>query len=121
MIWKQKKKELYEILKIMITQRRYGRGHRVRFNRPQEHSMIHVFDNNAGDFSAYYAAQKWLRDNGYSYGSTDAFNHFVAAQKGEYTLPLKLHNFTPHDMKMVDAVIYSLDFRSGTIEVWELR
>lgn len=62
-------------------------------------------------------AQAWLHKHGYSCGST-CLSPYVAIQKGEYTLPQKVHNFDKEDMALIDGVIYSLDYRNGEVEIW---
>lgn len=65
--------------------------------------MKHTFKNTGETFSAMWAAKKWLRNNGYSYGSTDSRSSKVAIQKGEYTLPQKVHNFSRADFGRADG------------------
>jgi hypothetical protein len=73
-------------------------------------------------FGAMYAAQHWLKDNGYSYGSTSkdrktCGNEPVAIMKGEYRLPQKWHNFTAQDKTMADGVMIAFDWREGDVRV----
>lgn len=74
------------------------------------------FENTGNTFSAAYAAYSWLKDRGFSYGST-CFSPYVAIQKGEYGLPQKLHNFSREDIKLIDGVIYSTDYRDGAVTI----
>lgn len=88
----------------------------IRFNRPLPEKII-KFYNSGEIFSALYEAKVWLSERGYSYGST-CQSPYVAIQKGEYTLPQKLHNFDKEDITLIDGVIYSLDYRNGDVEIW---
>lgn len=86
--------------------------------RPKEAKFIKIFHNTGSTFSAYYAAETWIRNNGFSSGSTECgISPYVAIQKGEYTLPNKLHNFSKIDIEMMDGVIYSRDYRDEDIEI----
>lgn len=69
-------------------------------------------------FDAFYQAQSYLNDLGYSYGSlavTSSPN--VAVKKGEYDLPEKWHNFDKEEISLIDGVIISSDYREGQITV----
>jgi|SRR6187402_1619229 len=73
-------------------------------------------------FGAMYEAQRWLKDNGYSYGSTDTDirtcgNYPVAIMKGSYILPQKWHNFTAQDKIMADGVMIAFDWREGDVRI----
>lgn len=75
-----------------------------------------------GTFKSMYAAMRWLKENGYEYGSTCKDRTYggnmpVAIQKGEYDLPQKWINFDIEDKKSVDGVIVSNDFREGSVIV----
>lgn len=95
------------------------RGKQWTFVRPAKEGSVIRFLNSSGEtFGAKYQAQKWLHEHGYSYGSTD-LSPYVPAMKGErYDLPQKLHNFDREDLKRVDAVMFSYDYRDGWVEVW---
>ena len=88
----------------------------IRFNRPSPEKRL-TFYNDGRTFSAMYQAQAWLRERGYSYGST-CLSPYVAIQKGKYTLPQKMHNFDKEDLALIDGVIYSTDYREGEVEIW---
>ena len=69
-------------------------------------------------FDAYYQAQSYLNDLGYSYGSlavTSSPN--VAVRKGEYDLHEKWHNLDKEEITSIDGVIRSLDYREGQVTV----
>lgn len=81
-----------------------------------------------GTFQSMYAAQGWLKKNGYSYGSTcksrvTGASLPVAIQKGEYDLPQKWIHFEKEDKDNVDGIMISHDFREGdvTIVLYELK
>lgn len=82
-----------------------------------------TFDKPDGvTFGALYAAQHWLKEHGYSYGSTDkdrrtCVNNPVAIMKGEYLLPQKWHSFTSQDKSMADGVMIAFDWREGSVRV----
>lgn len=67
-------------------------------------------------FGAMYNAQKWLSDNGYSYGSTSV-GADVPVVKGEYDIPQKWHNLSKSDIEGLSGVIHSIDYREGVVEV----
>lgn len=69
-------------------------------------------------FDAFYQAQSFLTDLGYSYGSlavTSSPN--IAVKKGEYNLPQKWHYLDKKDISSIDGVIRSLDYREGSVTV----
>ena len=89
----------------------------IGFSRPSSDQVL-IFKNDGGTFSGMYEAQSWLHKNGFSYGSTCVPCPYVAIQKGGYTLPQKFYNFDKEDVKHIDGVIYSLDYRNGDVEIW---
>jgi len=94
-------------------------GRKVNF-KPKKIKFKKVFENIGGEYSTFtglYAAEKWLREHGFKYGSLD-FGAYVAITKGEYNLPQKLHNFDKEDTGKIAGVIYSMDYREGSVEVW---
>lgn len=94
------------------------RGKQWNFIRPADPKKVMRFENTGEDFSAMYQAQHWLHENGYRYGSSD-WSRYIPAMKGDrYTLPQKLYNFDREDYDQVSAVMYSLDYRNGWVEVW---
>jgi hypothetical protein len=73
-------------------------------------------------FGAMYAAQGWLKEHGYSYGSGDSNRQTggsnpVAVIKGAYGLPQKWHNFTKEDKQKCDGVMIAYDWREGDVRV----
>lgn len=70
-------------------------------------------------FGAYYAACKWVAENGYSYGSMDAGprHNPIALVKGKYNLQEKWHNFTKEDKSKCDGVMLAYDWREGDVRV----
>lgn len=75
-----------------------------------------------GTFQSMYAAQSWLRENGYSYGSTSkdrktCQNLPVAICFGNYVAPQKWANFDDDDVESVDGIMTSNDWREGEVKV----
>lgn len=71
-----------------------------------------------GTFQSMYAAQAWLKENGYDYGSTCAMSP-TAIVKGEYEsydLPQKWKNFSYVEKNMVHGVMVG-DNREGPVFV----
>lgn len=64
-----------------------------------------------------FAAESWLKSQGYSSGSTTHGYQPVAIMKGEYLLPQKWHNFTREDKAMIDGVMISTDWREGEVKI----
>lgn len=76
------------------------------------------FENTGVTFSALYAAQEWLKANGYSYGSLCGPGAPVAVCRGEYRLPQKWRNMDKKERAFVDGRMEaSPDFRSGEVKV----
>lgn len=73
--------------------------------------------NEPGTFKSMWAAERWLSENGYSFGSTTHGNNPVAIRKGEYDLPQKWNNFTKSGKASVDGVMVSSDWREGSVKV----
>lgn len=73
-----------------------------------------------GTFESLYAAQSWVRSKGYVYGSLCG-DAPVALRKGqsfsEYDLPEKWRNMSDEDIKSIDGVIKSRDYRDGSVTV----
>ena len=67
-----------------------------------------------GTFQSRYAAQRYLTDYGFDYGSLDVPNP-VAFVKGEYELPWKWHNINSAGKELIDGVMVSNDWREGTV------
>ncbi|PTQ70387.1 hypothetical protein [Pseudomonas sp. GV071] len=68
-----------------------------------------------GDFEAWRAAQRWLMENGYSYGSTCVM-HPVAVLKGEWCIA-KWRNLTRKEIDELDGKV-SGNFREGPVTVY---
>jgi hypothetical protein len=77
-----------------------------------------------GTFESLYAAQRWLHQNNYSYGSTSVNRTTgqplpVPIQHGEYyTFAQKWNNISKEERLTVDGVIVSNDFREGETKVY---
>ena len=74
-------------------------------------SMRQVF-NQAGDFSALYAAQDWCKANGISYGSTQR-GAPVGLMRGEYEIS-KWRNLSKSDIARLDGTMTG-DMRNGPV------
>jgi hypothetical protein len=77
-------------------------------------SEIVIFKNN-GTFESYYAAEKWVKEKGYSRGSTCVFSP-VAIIRGPYNLPQKWRNMTMNQRNSVDGVIEG-EMREGPVRI----
>lgn len=71
-----------------------------------------------GTFESIYAANKWLTDNGYDYGSSDATKPTAITIGNYYShgLPHKWHNFDKEDLKKICGCITG-DMRDGPVIV----
>ena len=80
--------------------------------------MKKVF-NNKGTFKACYAAEKFVRDQGYSFGSM-CRSMPMALKKGNWNIA-KWRNLTELERLDIDGHITSKDFREGsvTVEIFE--
>jgi hypothetical protein len=68
-----------------------------------------------GTFESLYAAEKWCKDNGYSYGSLCA-GMPTALFKGDCIIS-KWYNLSRSQQNTCDGVILSSDFREGEVTV----
>lgn len=68
-----------------------------------------------GDFESLHAAETWLHENGYNYGS-NCRDEPIAITKGLYDLPQKWKNFDKADKAQCDGVILK-SFREGPCKV----
>ena len=75
--------------------------------------QVEVFEIE-GDFQSHWAAERWLTENGYSYGSSCIFSP-IAIVKGEYDLPQKWKNMTAKERSSVDGILES--GRSGKAKI----
>lgn len=71
-----------------------------------------------GTWQSMWAAQAWLKDNGYNYGSSCAVHKEIAITKGEYDLPQKWKNFNKLEKSLVDGVMVSNDYREGEVKIY---
>lgn len=73
--------------------------------------------NNEGTFKAMWAAEAWLKENGYSHGSTDRHPNPVGFMHApNWPLTQKWHNMSLADKKLLDGVIIG-NFREGPIRL----
>ena len=70
--------------------------------------------NVEGDFKSFYAAEAWLRENGYSTGSMQRDSP-IGVAKGECCIS-KWRNLGD-DMKLLDGIIAEGDKRNGEVTV----
>ena len=68
----------------------------------------------SGDFAAYYAATKWLHENGYSSGSMRRDDP-IGIMKGNYIIS-KWRNLSSADKKVLHGVMTG-DKRNGPVMV----
>lgn len=76
--------------------------------------MKKVFDNK-GTFKAYYTAENFVREKGYSFGSM-CMNMPIALKKGDWHIA-KWRNLTGTEKLDIDGHITSKDFREGPVTV----
>ena len=68
-----------------------------------------------GTFDSFYKASEWVKDNGYSQGSM-ARTMPIGLMKGDYDIA-KWYNLDKEDIKGLDGVMISNDFREGEVEI----
>ena len=68
----------------------------------------------AGTWKAMYAAQGWLKENGYSYGSTDGLNPQGFIYQSEWPFTQKWHNMSADEKRACDGVIIG-ELREGPV------
>lgn len=71
-----------------------------------------------GTFESMYAAQAWLKEKGYDYGSNSAGGP-TAVMKGrywDYDLPQKMKNFTEREKNLVHGIMTG-NLREGPVIV----
>ena len=66
-----------------------------------------------GDFSAVNAAENWLREHGFSYGSM-CMDMPIGILKGDWCIA-KWCNLTAKERNQLDGKLLSSDFRSGPV------
>ncbi|WP_199287344.1 hypothetical protein [Acinetobacter portensis] len=66
-----------------------------------------------GDFSAVSAAENWLREHGFSYGSM-CMDMPIGILKGDWCIA-KWRNLTAKERNQLDGKLLSSDFRSGPV------
>ena len=69
---------------------------------------------NEGTFKAYYAATKWLKEEGYSYGSMANVNP-IGIMKGDWDIA-KWYNLSTTDKELLDGTITG-DMREGPVTI----
>ena len=76
--------------------------------------MKKVF-NKTGDFAAISEAQKWLKDEGYSFGSMQR-EAPIGIMKGDYSIS-KWRGLSRQDIAELDGVIEGIDKRNGPVTI----
>lgn len=71
--------------------------------------------NQKGTFKAYYAAEKWLTENGYSFGPSCVCSP-QAIKKGDYYIA-KWRNLSPMERIDIDGIIEGNNHREGPVVV----
>lgn len=69
--------------------------------------------NDSGDFNAWHTCKKWLKEHGYSCGSTSCRAPGVGVLKGDYCIA-KMHNLTRDEIKQLDGLVTG-NFREGPV------
>jgi len=69
--------------------------------------------NIEGDFESFYAAEKWCKENGFSYGRMDGHNP-IALWKGDCCIS-KWHNLSQKEKNSCDGVM--LGERNGAVKI----
>jgi hypothetical protein len=77
--------------------------------------MNEITFNQTGDFKAVNAAQKWLHENGYSYGSM-CMDMPIGILKGDWCIA-KWRNLNAKERKQLDGQLISKDFREGPVVI----
>ncbi len=75
--------------------------------------MTEITFDKVGTFSALYAAQAWLRENGYSFGSL-CVGMPIGILKGTWSIA-KWRNLTGKEREQLDGQLTSDDFREGPV------
>lgn len=71
-----------------------------------------------GVFESHWAAERWLTENGYEYGS-GCVSCPIAITKGEYNLPQKWRNMTTIERNSVDGILESGRTGKAKITLYE--
>lgn len=105
-------------MKYKISDKYEPIGKKVLYVQSFEPSMTHDQGGRYPvTFSAYHAAEAWLKELGYLTGSMDAKNPIGFAPAAETDYISKWHNLTGWDMQRLHGVILSEDFREGKVYV----
>lgn len=64
-----------------------------------------IFKGNGETFSELYEAEKWLRENGYSYGSS-CIGYPIGVLRGRERYIPKMRNMTPFQRRTLDGYLY---------------
>jgi len=75
------------------------------------------FKNEGNSFDGYYAAEKYLKENGYIMGSMQSDEPIGFAPASEYGYIAKWGNISREDRNKLHGVMKSDDFRNGGVEL----
>ncbi len=70
-----------------------------------------------GTFESFYAAEHWLHENKYCYGSLCGNDPVIILKGNNYHYPQKWINVPEAGRKKIDGIITSTDFREGTVTI----
>jgi hypothetical protein len=76
-----------------------------------------IFPQDGTPFGALYAAENWLRENGYSCGSSCVF-HPQAIKKGEWCIA-KWRNLTQAEKEDIDGILVAGRDKNAIIKLLE--
>jgi len=75
--------------------------------------MKRITFDQQGDFKAYYAAEKWCKENGVSHGSMQRGNP-IGLMRGDYVIS-KWSNMTKKEQGECHGLMKSVSFRNGPV------
>jgi len=79
-------------------------------------AIVSIIFEDDKEFGAYHKAEKWCKDNGYSFGSSCS-NSPTAVFKGEDHYVAKWRNLSPEEKNAVDGLITYSSMRSGPVKL----
>lgn len=94
-------------------------NNKVSFHRILERNAIQYETFKVkGTWESKRAAEGWLYERGYSFGSSDSGKLIAISADIDYQLPQKWKNFYDEEKAKVDGVIYSDDYREGEVSIY---
>jgi hypothetical protein len=76
-----------------------------------------IFENTGPLFSGMYAAEEFLRSEGWVYGSTCAKSDLVGFHHPSIEITQKWHNYDERCKKLIAGVMQSSDYRNGSVKI----